>query len=233
MKAIILTGGLGKRLRPFTFAIPKPLIPLGDKPILQIIIEHLKKFHISDLIFATGWHSELIETYFGKGEKFGIKIAYVKESKPLGTAGPLSLAKNLLVDQEPFLLMNGDVVTKININKLLAYHNKNNFDLTIGTAEYKQRLPFGTIIVKNKRVEQFIEKPLTSWKISTGIYLLNKDIVDFIPKNKFFSMPSLIKKLITNKRSVGVYAIKEYWAAVENIAQLEEINKNLRKNKDG
>lgn len=229
MKAIILTGGLGRRLRPFTFAIPKPLIPIGDKPITLTILEHFKKFNIHDFIFATGWHSELIEAYFGTGEKFGVKITYIKESKPLGTAGPLLLAKDSLLDKEPFILINGDIVTKINIDKFLNYHKKNKFDLTVGTISHKECLPFGTLILKDKEVKQIIEKPINSWILSAGIYIVNKDVIDFIPPDKFFDMPSLIKKLIAQKKSVGSYFIKEYWTAVENIEQLEEVNRILNK----
>ncbi|HQJ15541.1 MAG TPA: sugar phosphate nucleotidyltransferase, partial [Candidatus Omnitrophota bacterium] len=145
MRAIILAGGEGTRLRPLTFAIPKPLIPIGEKPILEIIIKRLKKFGFKKYIFSVGYKAELIRTYFRHGEKFGIQIDYIHEEEPLGTAGSLRLIadKFHFGSDESFVLMNGDILTRLDFKKMAEFHQKNRSWLTVGVKEYSHRLPFG------------------------------------------------------------------------------------------
>lgn len=224
MKAVIMAGGQGTRLRPFTFSIPKPLLPIAEKPILELIIKKLHSMKIDEIIMAVGYGAEIIKAYFGDGSKFNIKIKYVQETKILGTAGPLKVITELT---EPFLVMNGDIITKLNFLDMFEYHKKNNAEMTIAAKKYMYQLPFGTLITEGNIVSNIIEKPTSNHLISTGIYILNPEVLDVIPQDTFFTMPDLVKSLIKAKRKVIKYEFKEYWLAIEQIEQLEEATINV------
>ena len=225
MKAVIMAGGLGTRLRPFTFSIPKPLLPIAEKPILELIIKKLHLMKIDEIILAIGYGAELIKAYFGDGSKFNIKIKYAQETKILGTAGPLKLIKEL---NEPFLVMNGDIITKLNFLDMFLYHNKNNAEMTIAAKKYTNQLPFGTLITEGNIVMDITEKPISNHLISTGIYILNSEVLDLIPQDTFFTMPDLAKSLINAKRKVINYEFEEYWLAIEHLDHLEEATTNIK-----
>ncbi|MFA6434765.1 MAG: sugar phosphate nucleotidyltransferase [Elusimicrobiales bacterium] len=222
MKAVIIAGGMGTRLRPFTFSIPKPLLPVGEKPILELILKKLRSLGIFDLTMTLGYGAELIEAYFGDGRKFGVKIKYTRETKPLGTAGPLKLIKGL---KEPFLVMNGDILTDLDFNKMLEFHRENGASMTIAARTHADRLPFGTISADGDLVTDITEKPVKEYLISTGIYILEPATLGQIPGNTFFTMPELIKKLIRGKKPVLKYQFDDYWLAIERVEQLEEASK--------
>ena len=219
MKAVIMAGGKGTRLRQITFSIHKPLLPVGEKPILELIINKLSSLKINNITIAIGYGAELIKAYFGYGRKFGIKINYVHEKKSLGTAGPLKMIKNL---REPFLVMNGDIITKLNFLDLFSYHKKNNAAMTIAVKKYTNQLPFGTISYNKNNVVDIEEKPATTHLISTGIYILSPMAIEFIPADTFFTIPDLVKLLIKKKLKVIKYEFDEYWLAIEQLEQLEE-----------
>ena len=225
MKAVIFAGGSGTRLRPFTFSIPKPLLPVGEKPILELIIRRLRSLGISDITITLGYGAELIEAYFGDGRKFGVRIRYSRESKPLGTAGPLKLVKGL---NEPFLVMNGDILTKLDFRKMFRFHKKNRAAMTIAARRYEDQLPFGTLSADGDSVLGIVEKPLKSHLISTGIYVLSPEARKKIPENAFFTMPDLIKSLIRAKMPVLKYEFDDYWLGIERVSQLEEANKKTK-----
>ena len=225
MKAVIMAGGEGTRLRPFTFSIPKPLLPIGEKPILELIVRRLHSFKINNVILAIGYGAELIKAYFGNGSKFGVDIKYIYETKVLGTAGPLKLIKGLT---EPFLVMNGDILTKLNFLDIFEYHKKYDADLTVAVKKYTNRLPFGTISTKENIITDIIEKPVTEYLISTGIYILSPKVLRLIPEDTFFTMPDLIKSLLKSKRKVIKYEFEEYWLAIEQIEQLEDAAANVK-----
>jgi NDP-sugar pyrophosphorylase family protein len=229
IKALILAGGEGSRLRPWTFSVPKPLLPIGEKPILEIIINRLKKFGFKEFIISLGYRGELIVSYFQYGEKLGIKIDYIRETVPLGTAGPLSLlaGKVKLNPREPILLMNGDILTRINFLEFIKYHKRHNFDLTVMVKKFEMQFPYGILSINNKTIHKVTEKPIYYYDISAGIYLLNCNIIDFIPKGKFFTMPQLIDLLIKKKKKVGAYFSKKQWMAVEEPADIERVNNDL------
>src|SRR4030043_534681 len=213
VKAVIMAGGKGTRLKPITFSIPKPLLPVGEKPILELIISRLCSLKINDITIAIGYGAELIKAYFGDGKKFNIKINYVHEKKSLGTAGPLKMVKNL---KEPFLVMNGDIITKLNFLDLFSYHKKNNAAMTIAVKKYTNQLPFGTISFNKNNVIDIEEKPTTNHLISTGIYILSPMAIRFIPVNIFFTIPDLVKALIKEKLNVIKYEFDEYWLQLNN-----------------
>lgn len=228
MKAVILAGGIGIRLRPFTFSIPKPLLPIGEKPILEIIIEQLKKFGFREFILAIGYKSKMVETYFRDGSELGVSISYLVEKEPSGTAGPLAqFRENFKIGKnELFLLMNGDILTKLDFSKMIACHKKNNFDITVGTKVIDDRSSYGLVEVQGGFVKGIVEKPSTGRVINVGIYVINSSAVMQVPGQAFFTMPDLINKLISQNRPVGAYDIKEYWVGMEDLAHFEDVYNN-------
>lgn len=225
MKVVIMAGGQGTRLRPFTFSIPKPLLPIGEKPILELIIRRLHSFKLNDIILAVGYGAELIKAYFGNGSKFDVRIKYIHEKKMLGTAAPLKMIDNL---KEPFLVMNGDILTKLNFLDMLEYHKKHNAIMTIAAKTYTDQLPFGTLSTDGNIVKDIKEKPTYEYLVSTGIYILNPLAISYIPEDTFFTMPDLVKTLIKKGKKVITYRFEEYWLAIERLEQLEEAATSIK-----
>jgi NDP-sugar pyrophosphorylase family protein len=229
MKAVVLAGGKGTRLRPLTFSIPKPLLPITEKPILEIILKNFRKFGITEVIISVGYQGELIKAFCADGARFGLSVKYVDEEKPLGTAGPLSLMRDCFTDGEKFILMNGDIFTQLNFSKMIDYHNKGEYCITIGYRTYEHKLPFGVLELEGTKLCGIVEKPSTTFNVSAGIYVLDASIIDFIPDNTFFTMPDLANKLLEEKRRIGAYRIEEYWLGIENIGHFNEAIKELNK----
>ena len=230
MKAVILAGGEGKRLRPYTHILPKPLLPLGEKPLLGIILERLKKFGVKDIILLTNYKAELFELLFGNGKEIGMNIEYSKESQPLGTAGPLSLVKEKL--NEDFLVINGDVLTDLNFRELFAFHKKNKADLTIVTKEEEIRFEYGIIQVKGKEVIGWKEKPLMKEEISAGIYVVNPSVFSYLKKDKSIGMDILINNLIKNKCKVHRFLHNGKWLDVGRIEDHEQAQEEVIQEKN-
>jgi len=226
-KVVVLAGGKGTRFRPFSFVIPKPLMPIGEEPILKHLIESFKKYEISNFIISTGYQSELVKAYFSDGKKFGVSIDYFHEETPLGTAGPISLIKDTLSKEEYFFLINGDIYTELNFEKMFSFGIKNQFDILVGYVEKKEKNKFGVLEIDNGNLNKIIEKPDNIFNISSGIYLLNKSVLDYIPYNKFFTMPEIINKLLLENMKVGAFKIEEYWLGIENADDLDAVTKRL------
>jgi NDP-mannose synthase len=208
-RAIILAGGKGTRLKPYTVAIPKPLVPVGDKPILEIIILQLKKHGFNHITITVNHMAEIIKAFFGDGTKWDIRIDYTSESKALSTMGPLTLVEDL---PENFLVMNGDVITDLNLSDFYYYHvnNKNNF--TIGSSKRADRINYGVLRKnENNKLIKFDEKPLYEFLVSMGVYMVNKNIVDYIPKDKFFGFDHLMNLLIEKYEYPSIYEYNGYW----------------------
>ena len=229
MKAVVLAGGRGTRLRPMTFSVPKPLLPIGEKPILEIILKNFKKFNITEIIISVGYQGELIKAFCGDGSKFGLSIEYVDEEKALGTAGPLSLIRDFFDSGEEFILMNGDIFTQLDFTSMINYHNKDKYCMTIGYRTYEQKLPFGVLDLEGDKLCGIIEKPSTKFNVSAGIYILDESVIDLVADNSFFTIPELVNKLLVTKRNIGAYLIEEYWLGIENIDHFEEAIKELSK----
>jgi mannose-1-phosphate guanylyltransferase len=229
MKALILVGGLGTRLRPFTFSIPKPLLPIGEKPILQIIIEQMKTAGIEDIILATGYQAELIRAFCGDGSKYGVRVSYVHEEKPLGTAGPLSLVRHYLDRNEVALVMNGDIITRLDFAEFVRAGIRNRCDLTVGYTKHIYRSPFGVLSIANDSVTGITEKPCHEYSISAGIYCVRASALEFVPNETFFTMPDLMQALMAARRRVGAYFIQDCWIGVETVEHFDEIMKELGK----
>lgn len=224
-----MAGGLGTRLRPLTFSIPKPLLPVGEKPILEIILSKLKVHGLTDIILAVGYKSELIKTYFQEGKKFGVNITYYDEKEKLGTAGSLRQIKDELKISEPVLVMNGDILTQLDFNKIIKFHNENNADFTVGTREHVSKSPFGILKLDGNKVRDIEEKPEIKQNVSAGVYIINPSVIDLIPKNSFYNIPELITSALKNKKNVLSYGIKEYWLAIEYLKHFNEAHQEEAK----
>lgn len=210
MKAVILAGGKGTRLRPYTTAFPKPLMPVGDKPILEIILRQLKSHGINEIIMAVGHLAELIMTFFGDGSKFGVRIKYSREDEPLGTAGPLSLIKDELTDT--FLVMNGDILTTLNYSDLIKYHKRSGAIATIALNKRDVYIDFGVVeLDEDSNITDYVEKPTLHYLVSMGIYVFEPEVLKYIPNNKKFDFPDLVKKLISAGEKVKGYIYDGYW----------------------
>lgn len=219
MKVVILAGGLGTRLRPLTYVIPKPLLPVGERSVLEISINKLKEFDFDEIFIATNYKSHLFESYFGDGSNFGVKITYSKEKGSLGTAGPLRLLKDKL--KEPFLVIYGDILTSLNFKKLMDFHIKNKADLTLVTKETYLPMRYGIVESEGNIVKDIEEKPDIKAQINAGIYFLNPNVVEEIPDSKF-NMTDLAKKLIKHGKKVMKYQLDDYWL---DIGQMQDYEK--------
>ena len=172
----------------------------------------------------------MIQSYLGAGNKLGVKVRYFNESKPLGTAGPLNNMKKNIKKNEYFFLINGDVYTELNFKKMMNFTKKNNFDLVIGYIKKQYKNSFGVLNIKNYKVKSIKEKPNSYFNINSGIYIIkNTKNLDFIPKNKFFTMPNLIEKYLSQGLNVGAYNINEYWLGIENMENLKKVEKRVNK----
>lgn len=227
MKVItfILAGGQGKRLRPLTFAIPKPLLPIKEKPIVEVMLQKLKNYNLTDIIFSLGYKGFLIENYFQEGKSLGLNIKYSYEKETLGTCGPLTLIKHLVNGEDIILVINGDIVTNLNFTKFIDTFISQKHDLMIGVKSYKHKLPFGVIDLKNNQFNGIIEKPENKYLISTGIYLLKAELIPRIPLGRKYDMTDLISDLHAKGMSIGVYKIKEMWKGIENLDDLNYMRK--------
>jgi len=209
MQAIILAGGKGTRLKPYTTILPKPLMPILDMPILEVVIRQLKKNGFNNIVLAVGHLAELIEAYFGDGKKWGIRITYSREDKPMGTAGPLTLIENL---DDTFLMMNGDILTDLKYADLVAFHKSHRSDITIATYDKEVKIDLGILKTNSDhQIVEYIEKPTLVHQVSMGIYIIDKCMMDLIPKGDYFDLPDLIKRSIKENRKVMSYHFKKYW----------------------
>jgi NDP-mannose synthase len=227
MKAIILAGGKGTRLAPYTTVFPKPLMPIDGMPILEVIVRQLAHFRIKELIFTVSQESEpLLSAYFGNGNQFGVDICYSKEQKPLGTAGPLSIIPNL---PETFMVMNGDILTTLDYQKLIRHHRKQKGIVTIAMNQKRVQLELGVMeFDRAYRLIRYIEKPTLSYSVSMGIYVFEKRVLERIPPKKYFDFPDLIQKLIKKKEKVVCYPSDDFWLDIGRHEDYEEAQKKFQ-----
>jgi len=207
VKAVVLVGGEGTRLRPITETIPKPLIPLGGRPILEAIIERFRQEGFISFKLCVNHLAESIEQQFGDGRRFGAEIEYVRESKRMGTAGALSLLERR--PTRPMIVMNGDILTLVSFAQLLAFHYESRAIATMGVNRYQYQLPYGVVDVRNQRIESFVEKPVYDFFVNAGIYVIGPECLSLIPSDGFFDMPSLFDLIAPEQRVA--FPIHEYW----------------------
>lgn len=226
-KVVLMVGGLGTRLRPLTQKTPKPMLKVGDRPILETIILNFKKYGFTDIILSVSYKSEMIEEYFGNGSKFGVKIEYVHEEKRMGTAGSLSLIRKKLT--EPFFVMNGDLLTNINFKHMMDFHTFLNSHATMGVREYDFEVPYGVVNIDEQNIVSIEEKPIYNFFVSAGVYILDPEVLQYIPENDFYDMPTLFETLIEHKHQTTSFAIKEYWLDIGRIEEFEKANSEYEK----
>lgn len=221
-KVVLMVGGLGARLSPLTDTTPKPMLHVGNKPILATIIENFAKHGYSDIILSVSYKSHVIEDYFGDGSALGVKISYVHEAKRMGTAGALSLMRDSLT--EPFFVMNGDLLTNVNFEHLQDYHVSQNAEATMAVREYDFQVPYGVVNIKDGQITSIEEKPTHRFYVSAGIYMLNPQTLKLIPDDKLFDMPSLFEKLIGQGSITSSFPIREYWLDIGRMSDYEKAN---------
>lgn len=216
---------MGTRLKPFTHIIPKPLLPLGEKSLLEVTIQKLEEQGFTDIILAVNYKSDLFESYFGDGSKFGVKIRYSKEKQRLGTAGPLKLAAPYL--SESFLVMNGDILTNMDFKKLRQVHVTNRADFTLVTKRIQLPLHYGVVEKKGDRILDIREKPIMEAEVSAGIYFVNADMLDFIPSDERFDMTELMKQLIAAGKNVHAYPLEDYWLDIGQMKDYQQAQEDF------
>ncbi len=218
----ILAGGFGKRLMPLTEDIPKPMLKVNNVPILENVISNCVSNGFNNFVISTFYKSDKIKDYFGDGKSKQVNIEYITEQKPLGTAGSLGLlsAKHL---SDPIIVMNADILSKINLKELIDFHNNNESQLTICSKEYKMQVPFGVIISKNGVVERIDEKPDNIFHINAGIYVINPDLLTTVDGNSYCDMPDFIKKL-KRKTKIKLFPLYEDWQDIGNKSDFEKLH---------
>jgi Nucleoside-diphosphate-sugar pyrophosphorylase involved in lipopolysaccharide biosynthesis/translation initiation factor 2B, gamma/epsilon subunits (eIF-2Bgamma/eIF-2Bepsilon) len=226
-RAILLAGGKGTRLKPYTIALPKPLVPIGDKPVLELIILQLKKYGFNHITITINHFAEIIKAFFGDGSKWDVKIDYTTEEKALSTMGPLTLINDL---PDNFLVMNGDVLTNLNFEDFFNYHvtNKNNF--TVSSFLRQEKIDYGVLHNNGEgKLASFEEKPTFEFLVSMGIYMINKKIVEYIPKNTFFGFDHLMKLLIDKSEFPALFTFNGFWLDIGRPSDYEKAINEIEK----
>lgn len=221
--AVIMAGGFGTRLRPLTEVLPKPMLPVGDRPLLERTIGQLRDSGIRRVNVTTHYLTDKITSYFGDGHEFGVELNYVSEDRPLGTAGGLRFVGH---QDEPLLVINGDVMTGVRFCDLMAYHRELRADATVGVRKYELQVPYGVVDCEGPRLLRIREKPLMSFMVNAGIYVLEPSAYRHVPVNEHFDMPDLIKCLLEKGRHVVTFPITEYWLDIGQPADYEQAQKD-------
>ncbi|MES3037942.1 MAG: nucleotidyltransferase family protein, partial [Bdellovibrionota bacterium] len=216
---VLMAGGLGSRLAGLTSNCPKPMLKVGGKPILETTIETFKEHGFHNFVIAVNYMSEMIEEHFKDGSHLGIKIQYLKEKTRLGTAGALSLYD--LNNGLPFLVMNGDLLTKLSFTDLLEFHNAHKNDATMSLRQYEHQIPFGVVTTENEQVLKIEEKPIRGFFVNGGIYVLDPKVISLIPKDTYFDMPTLLEQLIETGKKVGAFPFFDYWIDIGRMDDYE------------
>lgn len=222
-KVVLMAGGLGKRLRPLTNDIPKPMLSIGGKPILETIIEGFINQGYHNFYISVNYKAEIIQEYFGNGNQFGAAIKYIQESKSMGTAGALSLIQEQF--DHPLIVMNGDLLTHANIENMIQFHHEHEALATMAVREYDFQVPFGVVKLDEFRIQEIEEKPLHKFFVNAGLYILSPDVLKYIPKNQFFDMPSLFEKMIENNINTFAFPLHEYWLDIGRMEEFERAQK--------
>jgi NDP-sugar pyrophosphorylase family protein len=209
MKAVVMAGGKGTRLVPYTQILPKPLIPIGDMPILEVLLNQMRRADILEVTLTVGHLGKLLESYFGDGSRFGLRIDYSHEAIPLGTAGPLSLVKGL---DETFMVTNGDILTTLNFKVMIAYHKQQGAAASIAMHKRQVMIDFGVITSDSQDIiTGYSEKPSIDYQVSMGIYLFQPSVLKYIPYNQHLDFPDLVLKLIAAGEKVVGFPFSGYW----------------------
>ena len=218
-----MAGGLGKRLMPLTEHTPKPMLHIGSKPILEIILEQFINAGFHNFYISMRYKSETLQEHFGDGRDWGVSINYVYEEKPLGTAGAIGLLPKNISDL-PSLVMNGDLLTKVDFQKLLSFHVKNGGDATMCVREYDLQVPYGVIQAEEHRITSIVEKPVQKFFINAGIYVLNPNVINAIDGKSYLDMPHMLSKMINGNGQVNMFPLFEYWMDIGIMEDYKKAN---------
>jgi NDP-mannose synthase len=227
MRAVILAGGKGTRLHPYTTVLPKPLMPVGDMPILELLVRQLREAGVNQVTLAVGHLASLISAYFGDGERFGVHIDYSMEQEPLGTAAPLRLVD---APRDTFLVMNGDLLTDLDPNALIATHRDVGAVVTVGTYTREIRIDLGVVEANDVgEIEAYIEKPVHRYLVSMGIYAMEPDALRYIPSSEHFDLPDLVTALLASGRRVAHHHHQGYWLDIGRPEDYERAQRDVDK----
>jgi len=230
MQAVILAGGKGRRLRPYTTVLPKPLMPIGDYPILEVILRQLEGCGFDEVIISTGYLHEIICAYLKSSNELGINIRYSHETTPLGTIAPLHLIDDL---EETFLVMNGDILTDLDFAKFVEYHKEMDALATVATYKRDVNIDFGVLKHnENSQITEFIEKPTYHFDVSMGIYAFQREVLEYVPENEPFGFDNLMYSLIADKAKVYSYPYDGYWLDIGRPDDYEQSIEEFSKNKE-
>jgi dTDP-glucose pyrophosphorylase len=219
---VLMAGGLGNRLRPLTDECPKPMLKVGNKPLLETIIENFTEQGFRKFYISVNYMADKIKEYFGNGAQWGAEIQYLEESTRLGTAGALSLLPSKPI--APLLVMNGDLLTKINFRQLLEFHSEHHAQGTMCVREYDFQVPFGVVKIENHRITGIDEKPVQHFFVNAGIYVLEPEALHHVPQGIVFDMPGLFETLIAENQETVVFPIREYWLDIGHLADYDRAN---------
>jgi dTDP-glucose pyrophosphorylase/CBS domain-containing protein len=225
LSAVIMAGGYGTRLLPLTEHVPKPMLLVGNRPLLELIIEQLRRAGIHRVNITTHYRSEMITNHFGDGHAFGVELHYVTEELPLGTAGGLKLMEDF---DGPLLVVNGDILTGVNFRDMLDYHRMHGADVTVGVRPYDLQLPYGVVECSGPYIRDLREKPQLSFLVNAGIYLLEPSVYRYIPNGQRFDMTDLIRQLLQEGRPVVSFPIVEYWLDIGQHADYEQAQEDIK-----
>ncbi len=228
---VILAGGPGTRLRPLTEDTPKPLLKVGDRTLLEVLIGQVTNYGFRNFLIAVNYRAEMIQSHLGNGDRLGVNIRYLHEQVPLGTVGAVRLAQAELT--RPFLVVNGDLLTKVNFEHLLDFHQLQKLDVTVGVKEYEVRIPYGVVQLSNDVIYALEEKPCKSYFVSAGIYALDPSVIALIPEAQPYDMTGLIQAVLNANRKVGGFPIHEYWLDVGQPADYQRACVDLAKEAGG
>jgi len=220
---LLMAGGFGKRLAPLTNIVPKPLLKVGKKPLLETIIERFIDYGFYKFYISTHYRSEMIKSYFEDGSKWQIEINYLDEVEPLGTGGSLQLLP-ALDSALPLIVMNGDLLTKVNFESLLDHHNKSKSNLTVSVVEYDFQVPYGVLKVSENKVKKIVEKPIHKFFVNAGIYVINPSLIDGVRGKGHLDMPDLVTKEISSTHGVNMFPLHEEWIDIGSVSDLNKAN---------
>ena len=218
-QVVLMAGGQGTRLRPLTEDCPKPLLKVGAKPILEVILETFLGAGFHNFHISVNYKAEMIESHFGDGSRWGANIRYIREDKPLGTAGALSLMQTR--PTSPLIVMNGDLLTKVNFSHLLDFHESSGSMATMCVRDYEHIVPFGVVEIDGHRLIGLREKPRHSYYVNAGIYVISPEALDLIPGNEFFDMPTLFERIMQDGGKAAVFPVREYWLDIGRMGDYE------------
>jgi NDP-sugar pyrophosphorylase family protein len=229
VRAVVLAGGKGTRLAPYTRIIPKPLMPIGDMPILEIMLRQMKRAGIRQVTLTTGYLDNLLRLFFLDGRRLGLEIDYVREEKPLGTSGPLANVKGLT---RTFLVTNGDVLTDLDFAELIAYHQQQGAIATIATHKRKVTINLGVVNVdKDNMVTDYLEKPDFNYLVSMGLYVFEPRVLNYIAKDEYLDFPDLVRSLIAAGEKVSSFTFKGYWEDLGRPDDYERASADFERNR--